>query len=254
MRVSFDKVGYYYGLQRKSKFSFYEIGKTIKSYLASKRDLMTAGQKYWALKDISFEAGHGDIVGVIGRNGSGKSTLIRLIAQIFEPDQGKVSIQGRVSTLLSLSSGQLSGLTGRENIILTGLLMGQHKKQIASKVDQIIELSELGEFIDQPVKAYSSGMKSRLGFSTLMHVETDILLLDEIFSVGDGVFKQKAKRLIHDHIAKAKLTFLVSHSMGLIESTCNKVLWIEKGKQMAFGDTATVLEQYDNFINQKANK
>jgi len=252
MKVTFDEVSYFYNYKKQSRASIF---KSYENIFHKKKNNTLSQQtgKYWALKDISFEARQGDIIGVVGTNGSGKSTMIKLISRIYLPDSGKVEIEGRLSTLLSLGTGQLQNLTGRENINITGLLLGMTKSEINAMMDDIIDFSDLADFIDQPVRTYSSGMKSRLGFATLMYANSDILLLDEIFAVGDNIFKEKAKKAMHEKIENTKITFIVSHSLNLITSVCNKAMWLNKGKMEMFGEVDEVVSAYKAFT-ESANK
>jgi len=183
--------------------------------------------RYEALRDICFEVYRGETFGIIGRNGAGKSTTLGLIAGVLKPSSGKVIVKGRVSPLLELGAGFHWDLTGRENILLNGVLMGLTRSEVTKKMDEIIKFSELGNFIDQPIKVYSSGMLARLGFSVVAHLDPEILLIDEILAVGDMEFQKKC----YDKIAgfkKSGVTIVfVSHSMADVERICDRVVWIE---------------------------
>ncbi|MDI4652856.1 MULTISPECIES: ABC transporter ATP-binding protein [Pseudoalteromonas] len=198
-----------------------------------------------ALKDISFELCHGDSLGVIGRNGVGKSTLLKLLNGTIQPDQGTIINHGFTTTLLTLSLGFDGNVTGRDNAILSGMLMGLSKNEVKSKLDEIIEFSELGKFIDEPVKNYSTGMKQRLGFAIAIHVKTDVLLIDETLSVGDARFKKKSKKVMEDKLLSGDTIVLVSHSPGTIKKLCNKAVWIEEGVVQMTGTPAEVLKEYE---------
>ncbi|WP_448546864.1 ABC transporter ATP-binding protein [Thalassotalea fusca] len=198
-----------------------------------------------ALKDISFELCHGDSLGVIGKNGVGKSTLLKLLNGTIQPDQGTIINHGFSTTLLTLSLGFDGSVSGRDNTFLSGMLMGLSKNEVKSKLNEIIEFSELGKFIDEPVKNYSTGMKQRLGFAIAIHVKTDILLIDETLSVGDASFKKKSKKVMEDKLLSGDTIVLVSHSPGTIKKLCNKAVWIEEGVVQMTGTPAEVLKEYE---------
>lgn len=199
-----------------------------------------------ALRGISFSVPRGQIVGLIGKNGSGKSTMLRSIAGIFSPNSGTINTFGNTVSLLSLGVGFQNKLTGRENIILSGMLMGFPEKEIRSKLQEIIDFSELGKFIDMPVQTYSSGMYSKLAFSITAILETDIMLVDEVLSVGDAKFKRKSykrmKTLIMD---EDRTVIIVSHSMDTIRKLCSRVIWLDEGKIVMDADTETVAAAYE---------
>jgi ABC-type polysaccharide/polyol phosphate transport system ATPase subunit len=199
--------------------------------------------EFWALRHVSFTVERGETVGVIGRNGSGKSTLLRVIAGIYPPDEGKVSVDGEVSTLFSLATGFNPELSGRDNIYLNGIIVGLTKKEIDEIIDDVIQFAELGDFIDMPVRTYSSGMHSRLGFAIAIHNDKDILLIDEIMSAGDAVFRQKADAEM-TRIIGQRTVILVSHSMGIVERFANRAIWLDKGVIAAMGESKGVIEQY----------
>lgn len=206
-----------------------------------------------AVKDVSFTVEKGDIVGLIGKNGSGKTTLLRCIAGIFSADEGSVDLFENTVALLSIGVGFQVQLSGYDNIYLSGMLMGYSKKQIEKKIDEIIAFSELGEYIYMPVKSYSSGMYSRLAFSITATLESDILLIDEVFSVGDAAFKKKSMERMKEIISeKNRTVVIVSHSMDTIKRFCNKAIWIESGKMMMMGDANPVIEAYENSTNTKS--
>ncbi len=198
-----------------------------------------------ALDKISFSINKGDILGVVGKNGSGKSTLLRTIAGVYLPDGGTLKTKGSLSSLLSLNTGFKNELSGLENIFLTGVLIGFKEKFIKSKLQEIIDFSELGDFIYQPVKNYSSGMKSRLGFSIAITLRRDIMMIDEILGVGDFKFQKKSQDKMIELIKDDTTTIiLVSHDSETIKEYTNKCLWIDGGVQRAFGETDEVLEMY----------
>ena len=199
--------------------------------------------EFWALRHVSFTVERGETVGIIGRNGSGKSTLLRVIAGIYPPDEGTVSVDGEVSTLFSLGTGFNVELSGRDNISLNGVMIGLTRTQIDRILDAIVEFAELGDFIDMPVKTYSSGMRSRLGFSIAMHSDKDIVLIDEIMGAGDAAFRQKAEAEM-ERIMGEKTVLLVSHGMGTIEKFATKVIWLNRGVVAAMGEPKEVIDQY----------
>jgi ABC-type polysaccharide/polyol phosphate transport system ATPase subunit len=199
--------------------------------------------EFWALRHVSFKVERGETVGIIGRNGSGKSTLLRVIAGIYPPDEGNVTVGGEVTTLFSLSAGFNPELSGRDNIYLNGILMGLTRKQIDEIIGGIIEFAELGDFIDMPVRTYSSGMHTRLGFAIAIHTDKDIVLIDEIMGAGDAAFRQKAE-VEMNRIMGEKTVLLVSHAMGTIEKFSSKVIWLDRGVIAATGEPKAVIEQY----------
>lgn len=202
-------------------------------------------ERFWALKDVSFDLCHGESLGVIGRNGAGKSTLLQVLAGILRPDQGELINHGVQAALLSLQIGFVPYLTGRQNALLSGLLIGLHRKEVIEKMRDIQSFSELGDFFDQPISTYSSGMKARLGFSVAFQLDPDVLLIDEVLGVGDSDFRRKSSAVMHDKIRSDKTIVLVSHSAQTIRQLCDRAVWIEEGVTRAYGDTAEVLSLYE---------
>lgn len=200
--------------------------------------------KFTPLNDISFDIHRGETIGVIGRNGVGKSTLLRLIAGILEPDVGRIVNHGARVSLLSLGVGFVPHLSGRENAMLSGMLLGLRKNEIAQKMDAILEFSGLGDFFDQALHTYSSGMRARLGFSVAIQVDPDVLLIDEVLGVGDEEFRTKSTAEMKRLIKSDKTVVLVSHSLPTVKELCNKTVWIEEGVVANYGDTETVLKLY----------
>lgn len=214
-----------------------------------KKDVFTA------LKNINFKIEKGSVIGIIGRNGSGKSTLLKTIAGIFSPDTGTVDIKDNTVALLSIGLGFNVELSGYENIILSGLLLGFTKEKINEKIDEIIEFSELGDFIYKPVKTYSSGMHSKLAFSITTLLDTDILLIDEVLSVGDISFREKSYAKIKEIIKnKDKTILIVSHSLNTIKEICSKTIWIDNGNLIDFDTTEKVVDNYTKFMDGKGVK
>ena len=201
--------------------------------------------EFWALQNVNFEVQKGDQVGILGLNGAGKSTLLKVIAGVFKPTEGKVIKNGRLVPLLELGAGFDPQYTGRENIYLYGAVLGFSKKFLDEKLDEIIEFSELGKFIDVPVKNYSSGMKSRLGFSVATLVEPDILILDEVLSVGDAKFRKKSEAKIMSMFDKGVTVLFVSHSLDQVKRLCNKAILLEKGKIISHGSIEEVSKVYE---------
>ncbi|MCO7175891.1 teichoic acids export ABC transporter ATP-binding subunit TagH [Sporolactobacillus kofuensis] len=205
------------------------------------------GKTFYALNDISFEANKGDVVGIIGVNGSGKSTLSNIIAGIIPPTSGTVETHGEAA-LIAIQSGLKKELTGRENIELKCLMLGFNKSQIKELTPQIIEFADIGDFIDQPVKTYSSGMKSRLGFAISIHIDPDILVIDEALSVGDQTFADKCLDKMNEFKEKGKTIFFISHSISQMKKFCEKALWIQYGHVEQYGLMEEVMPEYEKFI------
>jgi ABC-type polysaccharide/polyol phosphate transport system ATPase subunit len=216
----------------------------LKEYVIKllKRELLF--QEFWALRDVSFEVQKGERWGIIGLNGAGKSTLLRIVSGVMKPTEGSIEIRGRVAPLLALGAGFDANYTGKENIFLYGAVLGYSKEFIEEKYDEIVEFSEIEEFMDVPLKNYSTGMKARLGFSVATLVEPEILILDEVLSVGDAKFRKKSERRILDLFDKGITVLFVSHSIAQVKRLCNKALWLEKGKVVMKGDAEEVCNQY----------
>lgn len=210
-----------------------------------------AVKEVWALKNLTFEIEKGQTVGIIGSNGAGKSTLLKVVGKIFEPDSGIVDTGNQSVSLLALGTGFQGELSGIENIYSNGLLLGLSKKEIDEKLEDIIDFAGVGEFIEHPLKAYSSGMRARLAFSIACHVEPDILLIDEVLGVGDQNFKEKSGNKIKELINSERTVLLVSHSLSVMRELCDKVIWIEKGELKGYGETNEVLDNYLAFLAQK---
>lgn len=202
-------------------------------------------QEFWALKDINFELKKGDRLGILGFNGAGKSTLLKTIAGVLKPTEGKVTTQGKIVPLLELGAGFDKDYTGAENIFLYGAMLGYSKEFLKEKYNEIIEFSELGDFINVPVKNYSSGMRARLGFSIATIVEPDILILDEVLSVGDAKFKKKSEKKIKSMFEKGVTVLFVSHSLAQVQNLCNRAILLEKGKLLADGSIEEVSAMYE---------
>lgn len=239
--IEVDNVSMKFNLSREKVDSLKDyIFKTIK------REIQY--NEFWALKNVSFSVEKGDRVGILGLNGAGKSTLLKVISGVFKPTEGHVDKHGKMVPLLELGAGFDPQYTGKENIYLYGAMLGYTKKFIDSKYYEIVEFSELQKFMDVPVKNYSSGMKSRLGFSIATVVEPKILILDEVLSVGDAKFRKKSEKKIMSMFDSGVTVLFVSHSLEQVQRLCNKAMILEKGKLIAYGDIDPISEQYSKMI------
>jgi len=212
--------------------------------VAFNAQLRVGAARFWALEDVSLELRAGDRLGVIGRNGAGKSTLLRTIAGIVVPDRGRIRRAPVTCQLLSLALGFMPHLSGRDNAVLSGLLLGLRRREIVARLPAILEFSELGDFFEQPISSYSTGMLMRLGFSVAMQVEPDVLLIDEILAVGDAEFAQKSGAALRERIHGGTTVVFVSHRDEQIREVCNRALWIEHGRNVMQGDVEQVLQAY----------
>ena len=225
---------------------FKDIG--IKEFIIRKIMGNYQVREFWAVKDVTFSLERGDLLGIIGTNGAGKSTLLKVISGIMVPTKGQAIVKGSVAALLELGAGFDGDLTVKENTYLRGAMLGYTRRFMDEKYDEIIAFAELEEFQDRPFKQLSSGMKSRLGFSIACLVKPDILILDEVLAVGDAAFRKKSEQKMMEIINSGVTTILVSHSLDQVRRMCNKVLWLDKGKQMAFGETKEVCDKYEQFL------
>ena len=221
---------------------FRNIG--FKDYVIQKYRGVYKVTEFWAVDGVSFELRKGDFLGIVGNNGAGKSTLLKTIAGIMQPTKGHIHVEGSIAALLELGTGFDSDMTVRENTFLRGALMGYTREFMRETYSDIIAFAELDEFQDRPFRTLSSGMRSRLAFSIACLVSPDILILDEVLSVGDGGFRKKSEEKMKKIISDGAITLYVSHSLEQVKQLCNKALWLQKGKQMAFGDTGKVLAEY----------
>ena len=224
----------------------------LKEYIMKKLTRTYNIEKFMAVNDVSFKLYQGDMLGIVGTNGAGKSTLLKVITKIMEPSKGSISVNGKISALLELGSGFDGDLNLKENAYLRGAMLGYTREFMDKKYPEILKFSELEEFEQRPFKQLSTGMKSRIAFSIASMVEPEILILDEVLSVGDGAFQAKSEAKMREIIQNGKVTILVSHAVSQIKRMCNKVLWLDHGKQISFGNSAEVCEQYENFL--KKNK
>jgi ABC-type polysaccharide/polyol phosphate transport system ATPase subunit len=225
---------------------YHERNNSLKT--AVMRGRKSVHEDFWALKDVSFEVARGQTFGLIGQNGSGKSTLLKCLAKILYPEQGSIVANGKQASLLEVGSGFHPELSGRENIFLNGSILGMSRKEINRKFDEIVSFSGVGDFIDQPVKNYSSGMYVRLGFSVAVSVTPDILVVDEVLSVGDATFRKRCQRKFNEMKQEGRTIILVSHSMGQVESMCDQVAWLDKGALRQIGDAETVIAAYNETV------
>ncbi len=221
---------------------------SLKQFIVKKIKREIEYEEFIALKNISLQVNKGDVLGLIGLNGAGKSTLLKIIAGVQKPTKGKVIVKGNIAPLLELGAGFDPDLTGRENIYMNGLLLGYDKKFINEHMQSIIEFAEIDEFIESPVKNYSSGMKSRLGFAIATAKTPQVLIVDEVLSVGDGKFKKKSEAKMLDLIQSDTTVLFVSHSIEQVKKICNKVAWLDKGCIKMIGDTEEVCKQYEAYI------
>ena len=210
-----------------------------------RRDGIKMSSVVRAVNDVSFEVKKGEILGIVGRNGSGKTTLLRSVAGIFQPDEGTIDTHGNRVSLMAIGIGFNGNNTGRENILKSGMLLGCKLDYVKEHMDEIIEFSELGEFIDRPVRTYSSGMYSKLSFAVTAILDTDIMLVDEVLSVGDERFRKKSFKKMEELMLSNRTVLIVSHATNTLEKFCDRVLWINDGQFMMIGDTKKVLAAYD---------
>ena len=227
--------------------------RSLKSYSIKKNLLHLNRNKkeyFEAVKNVSFEVEKGEILGIVGKNGSGKSTMLRALAHIFSPDEGAIDTFDNTVSLLSIGVGFQKELSGRENIVLSGMLLGFPEEEIREKMPRIIKFADLGDFIDRPVSTYSSGMYSKLAFSITAILETDIILIDEVLSVGDRRFKKKSYKKMESLISdKERTVVIVSHNNQSLRDLCTKVLWINEGEMVMIGETNEVLNKYEEYMD-----
>lgn len=213
------------------------------------------GTPFWAIKDVSLDLYHGETLGVIGRNGVGKSTLLRLMAGIFKPDCGEIVTEAGIkASLLALQLGFLPHLSGRENAVLSGMLLGLKRREILAKMEAIIEFAGLEEFIDKPIATYSSGMTARLGFAVAFQADPDILLVDEVLGVGDEEFRQKSTQAMRAKMQSNRTIVFVSHNIELVRQLCTRVVWVEEGVSRMSGTPAEVLPAYHQFMRSGVHR
>lgn len=219
---------------------------SFKEYVIKSIKKQVSYDEFWALKDVSFQVQKGDSVGLIGLNGSGKSTMLKTIAGVLKPTKGSVTVRGTIAPLIELGAGFDMDLTARENVFLNGALLGYNRAQMEAQYEDIVKFSELSDFMDVPVKNFSSGMVSRLAFAIATIGIPDILIVDEVLSVGDFRFQQKCEERIQNMRDKGTTILFVSHSLEQVEKICNKIVWLSKGNMKMFGDAQKICEQYRN--------
>lgn len=222
----------------------YDRIQSIKEYIVQMLRGKIKYEEFWALKNVSFEVERGEVVGIIGHNGAGKSTLLKVISGILKPTGGELEVHGNVVPMLELGSGFDHDLTGRENIFLNGSILGYSEKYLKEKYEQIVEFSELGKFIDVPIRNYSSGMLMRLAFSIATVVQPEILIVDEILAVGDAAFQEKSKTRMLELMSGGTTVLFVSHSLEQIREMCDRVIWLEHGQIKAIGATKEICDAY----------
>lgn len=208
-------------------------------------------REFWALKDVSFQVARGQALGIIGPNGSGKSTILKLLSRILRPDQGNIRVRGRLGALIELGAGFHPDLTGRENVYLNGTILGMKRSEIDKKFDDIVEFSGLEDFLDTPVKRYSSGMYARLGFSVAAHVDPEVLLVDEVLSVGDYHFQQRCFSRMQEFVRKGTSLIFVSHDLTAVSTLCERALLLREGSPVFLGDVSTAIQKYHSFYEEE---
>jgi homopolymeric O-antigen transport system ATP-binding protein len=218
------------------------VKRWISELVTQRRDAVP--KRHQALKDLSFEVPTGGTMGIIGRNGSGKSTIIRLVARIYRPDSGRITTRGRVAALLELGGGFHPDFTGRENVKLEGVMLGLSPAEVRARMDAVVQFADLGSYIDQPVRMYSTGMFTRLAFAVAIQVDPDILLLDEVLAVGDEGFVAKCRRALDEMQARGTTIVLVTHSLETVQRWCNSVLWLDQGTVRMLGEPREVVQAY----------
>jgi ABC-type polysaccharide/polyol phosphate transport system ATPase subunit len=216
----------------------------------ARRTAPRVDEVFWALRDVSFDVRHGEVVGVIGRNGAGKSTLLKILSRITAPTEGGAEIRGRVGSLLEVGTGFHPELTGRENIYLNGAIIGMRRREIDRKFDQIVAFAEVERFLDTPIKHYSSGMYVRLAFAVAAHLEPDVLLVDEVLSVGDAQFQRKCLGKMDEVARGGRTVMFISHQLTQVRRLCERVVWLDAGRVRAIGETADVVAQYESGVEE----
>lgn len=222
----------------------YDRVKSIKEYIVQFVKGKIQYEEFWALRDVSFEVKKGEVLGIVGHNGAGKSTLLKVISGILKPTNGSVQVNGTVVPMLELGSGFDFDLTGRENVFLNGAILGYSEQFLKDKYEEIVAFSELGQFIDIPLRNYSSGMVMRLAFSIATVVNPDILIVDEILAVGDAEFQEKSKKRMLELMGGGTTVLFVSHSLEQIREMCDRVIWLDHGQMKMYGDTQEVCDAY----------
>jgi ABC-2 type transport system ATP-binding protein len=244
-KIKFQNVGVRYRLPK-------ERIRTIKEFAIKSLFRRIEYEEFWIFQDISFHINPGAMVGIVGSTGAGKSTLLKLVAKVMKPIKGQVAVEGRVTPLLELGAGFDFELTGIENIYLFGSILGISRREMKEKVAKIVDFSELGDFIDSPLRTFSVGMVTRLGFAVATSMDPDILLLDEILSVGDVAFQKKSLDVIQSYRHSGATILFVTHNLSQVRALCDQVIWLERGEMLAWGETAAVIDQYEAAVNAKS--
>lgn len=239
--IKIENVSMKFNLEIEKDFS---MKQAFVNFFTKKKKKNKKNDDFWALKNVSFTVDKGEVVGLIGSNGAGKSTLLKVVSGVMKPTSGKVTVQGVISPMIELGAGFDGNLTARENIYLNGAILGYSKKFLDSKFEEIVDFSELKDFLDVPVKNFSSGMTAKLAFSIATVVNPEILIVDEILSVGDIKFQEKSKHKMMEMIKGGTTVLYVSHSLDSIKDLCTKVVWLEHGKVVKIGDTEKVCDAY----------
>ncbi|MCX7895873.1 MAG: ABC transporter ATP-binding protein [Thermoanaerobaculum sp.] len=227
---------------------------SLKEFVIRRAQRRLQFSEFWALRQVSITVAPGEVLGVVGRNGAGKTTLMKLIAQVLRPTRGRVRVWGRVAPLLGLGAGFHEELTGRENIFLASSLLGYSRREVATRLDRIVAFAELEEFIDRPLRTYSSGMRARLGFAVATDVPPDILILDEVLAVGDAAFQQKCHERIQAFRRQGATVIIVSHQAPTVGALCSRALLLDAGRVVADGESAQVLQQYQALLAHQAGQ
>ena len=238
------------GFFKKLKTENLKSGNNV-SVSASQNFSVSRTEDFWALRDVSFEVRRGEVVGIIGRNGAGKTTVLKILSRITDPTEGRVRIKGRVASLLEVGTGFHPELTGRENIFLNGAILGMHRAEIKQKFDEIVDFSEVEQFLDTPVKRYSSGMYVRLAFAVAAHLEPEILIVDEVLAVGDAAFQKKCLGKMKAVAGEGRTVLFVSHNMEAVRSLCQRGIWLKDGRLHKAGTPGEIVEAYFNSLSNK---
>jgi lipopolysaccharide transport system ATP-binding protein len=241
--LSLEGVGKYYRLGGMQPYQ--TLRDNLAGMFSRRRDPTPEKDKgFWALRDISFDLKEGEVLGIVGRNGAGKSTLLKLLSRITTPDEGRITVRGRIGSLLEVGTGFHPELTGRENVFMNGILLGMTHREVARKFDEIVAFSGVGEFLDTPVKRYSSGMRVRLGFAVAAHLDPEILVIDEVLAVGDAEFQRKCLGRMNTVASEGRTVLFVSHQMDAILSLCTRAIWLESGRMKLDGLAKDVVPSY----------
>ncbi|MFJ9534497.1 ABC transporter ATP-binding protein [Herbaspirillum sp. NPDC101396] len=240
--LSLHGVGKYYQLGGMQPY--HTLRDTLTELVTGRKSSQQSKKGFWALHDISFDLKQGEVLGIVGRNGAGKSTLLKLLSRITTPDEGRIQIRGRIGSLLEVGTGFHPELTGRENIFMNGVLLGMTQREIARKFDEIVAFSGVEEFLDTPVKRYSSGMRVRLGFAVAAHLDPEILVVDEVLAVGDAEFQRKCLGRMNAVASEGRTVLFVSHQMEAIQSLCTRAIWLQSGQVKQDGPAESVVLSY----------